>query len=636
MRLHTQLWLQFVPWLDWCREQIATTRGQYAQLPSHSYKLRRGSSRLTLRHFLVALTVVVLLILLITRVDVIHATFRPSSLAYCGQHPILRLATDAQQSFAAVRARQSKTLAEAVAEYKRRYGMPPPPHFDKWYEFAQSRGTVLVDEYDSIYHSLLPFWALAPHTIRSRTREDIGFHDSQLMGVSIRQGQVVHMGNSEGQGDFQAKGTVDMLAPFAQWLPDMDMAFNTHDEPRVVLPHDELHWMVGIGQEAQAQLGWRGSNVDGEFTPSHREFDGVVPENRKTRFSNTDHQETWLWSRLSCPLDSPARRLDDGDVDDKNAPIYADGPLGLVSNHTAFSDICQSPVLRHRLGFFSQPNACKITTQLTPVFSMSKPSTFQDIAYPSPFYYAHPTPFDENMSVEWDQMLPQMYWRGGTSGGYTDGGTWRTQLRQHVIAKLTMNAPNVNQQLLLNRENPIPMTCKVRGLDSWRYHLDQDQPTPNHTFPQLQGETNGTYSSQTLNLKFTLINQCAEADCEEELAFFGEAPPEPQDEAWRYRYLLDMDGNAYSGRFYAFMLSDSLPLKLAFFREWHADSLVPWVHYVPLSLQTRGYVEVVRFFEEEEEGRIIAKQIAVEGKKWAESALRNADMEVYMFRLLLE
>ena len=63
MRLLPQLWLRFVPWLDWCREQLAATRGQYAQVPSHSYKLRRGSSRVTLRHFLIALPVVVLLVL---------------------------------------------------------------------------------------------------------------------------------------------------------------------------------------------------------------------------------------------------------------------------------------------------------------------------------------------------------------------------------------------------------------------------------------------------------------------------------------------------------------------------------------------------------------------------------------------
>jgi hypothetical protein len=47
---------------------------------------------------------------------------------------------------------------------------------------------------------------------------------------------------------------------------------------------------------------------------------------------------------------------------------------------------------------------------------------------------------------------------------------------------------------------------------------------------------------------------------------------------WKYRYLLDMDGHAYSGRFYAFLNSKSVPFKLTFFNlsnfvavlvEWH-------------------------------------------------------------------
>lgn len=635
MRLQSQPWLQFAPWLQWGKGS-----GQYSLLPIQNSKLKFGTSRMALRHILVALTVLLLLLLLLgnRRYHVIHGPFRPSPLAYCGQHPIQQLATDAQQSFAAVKSRQSKSLPEAVAEYNRRYGMPPPPGFDKWYEFAVNRSTVLVDEYDGIYHSLLPFWALSPRTIRTRTREDLGFHNSQLMGVCVRKGQVVHLGNNNGQSTFQASATVEMMAPFAQWLPDMDLAFNVHDEPRVVLPHEELGWMVNRGREAQVRLGLRGRDVAGQFTPSHPEFEQMIAENPKTRFNDLEHQATWLWSRISCPLDSPARRLEvDGNEDSNDAPIYADGPLGLVSNHTAFSDICQSPTLRHRLGVFVEPNACKITNELTPVFSMSKPSTFQDITYPSPYYYSRMAVFDEDADLDWNQKIPQLYWRGGTSGGYSDGGTWRNQLRQHLITNLTKASPNENKQLLLSRENPTPMACELRGQNSWRFHLDHPVITPNHSLPQLQDEIKDqTYSARLLNLKFTLINQCADADCEEEMNFFGETEPDPQNEAWRYRYLLDMDGNAYSGRFYAFMQSQSVPMKLAFFREWHADMLVPWVHYVPLSLQMGGYVEMLRFFEEEEEGRMIAKNIALGGKEWAQTALGNEDMEVYMFRLLLE
>lgn len=50
-----------------------------------------------------------------------------------GPHPIFQLIHDAQADWKAKRARASKTLSQAVAEYKRRYKRAPPLGFDKWY-----------------------------------------------------------------------------------------------------------------------------------------------------------------------------------------------------------------------------------------------------------------------------------------------------------------------------------------------------------------------------------------------------------------------------------------------------------------------------------------------------------------------
>lgn len=51
-------------------------------------------------------------------------------------HPIDSLLADAQQQWATKVDGQSKTLMQAVKEYKRRYGRPPPNGFDDWYETA--------------------------------------------------------------------------------------------------------------------------------------------------------------------------------------------------------------------------------------------------------------------------------------------------------------------------------------------------------------------------------------------------------------------------------------------------------------------------------------------------------------------
>ncbi|KAJ5970334.1 Lipopolysaccharide-modifying protein [Penicillium vulpinum] len=523
------------------------------------------------------------------------------------QHPVARLFYDAKQTFNETLNHQSKSLDEAVAEYRRRYKMPPPPHFDEWYAFAMSRNTVLIDEFDTIYHTLLPFWGLAPSTIRSRVREDLGYHN-HVMGIAIRDGRAIHLGN--GQGKFQKNATMKILDKFSQWLPDMNMEFNVHDEPRVVVPHEELHMLVTEGYVAQARLDGNLSLLN-LFSPGDGN-DPIPPVPVfTTRFNNIERQETWLYSRLSCPLDTPARALD-GNAPD-NTSAYAVGPLGFVFNQTAASDMCNSPSLRHRLGVFDHPNSFKVTNELVPMFSMSHPSSFQDIAVPSPYYYEGISEFDAETAVEWENKKHQLYWRGKTTGGHSRNGTWHNLQRQRIIGNLTH--PQSPQYLMRPKSD---LGC-IAGNEGWEVQ------TANRS--QIEGY---------FNTHFMEIVDCDE-DCDEEEVFFDDiADPDPASEAWKYRYLLDMDGHAYSGRFYAFMRSSSVPFKLTFFREWHEDVLVPWVHYVPINKDGNEIPELIRFFEEDPAGQHIARSIGEEGQAWAARTIRNDDIDVYMFRLFLE
>jgi hypothetical protein len=75
-------------------------------------------------------------------------------------HPILTLIKRAEAQWNRKVARQSKTLKEAVVEYRRRYRKNPPKGFDKWWAYAKANRVVLTDEYDQIHHDLEPFWAL--------------------------------------------------------------------------------------------------------------------------------------------------------------------------------------------------------------------------------------------------------------------------------------------------------------------------------------------------------------------------------------------------------------------------------------------------------------------------------------------
>lgn len=45
---------------------------------------------------------------------------------------------------------------------------------------------------------------------------------------------------------------------------------------------------------------------------------------------------------------------------------------------------------------------------------------------------------------------------------------------------------------------------------------------------------------------------------------------------WKHKYIVDLDGMGYSGRFFSFMESDSVVLKHTVYREFYSDWIQPW------------------------------------------------------------
>lgn len=519
-------------------------------------------------------------------------------------HPIALLIQNAEREFETVRVRQSRTLAKAVDEYQRRYKMRPPPHFDKWFEFAQQRGVQLIDEYDTIYDCLLPFWAIEPQVLRARARETIGF-DNAIIGLSIRDGKVSLV---DGGGDghkWQREATKGMMKQFVQYLPDMDLVFNTHDEPRVILPSEDLARLVSIAKNQVIPAAFQNPSPLTKWSsrPDDLNKGDRIDSVQTTRFNRFAHQSTWTNSRMSCPVDSPARSLDEFPTDLESP--YALGDLGFISNKTAFSDICNTPSLRYTFGFFDRPNAFDVVHDLFPVFSQSKISSFQDILYPSPWYWVDQVPYQKDKDVRWEDKQDKMYWRGSTTGGFSRAGGWRRQHRQLLVK--TINASD--KAKILERDG--------NGNWSMKEVLRRDY-------------------SELFDVRFTLIGQCDPDDCRAQEEFFEVVQAAGQQDAWAYKHLVDIDGNAFSGRYYAFLQSNSMVYKVSIFREWHEEWLKPWVHYVPLSLKGTEYVESVRYFTLDEEGKSAARQLAMQGQSWAQAALRHEDLEVWFFRLLLE
>src|SRR5690606_31319995 len=94
--------------------------------------------------------------------------------------------------------RASRTLKEACAEYKRRYGRRPPKGFEKWqgyfinvnkvvlnyirWAYVQKYQVQLPDEYDQIHRDLEPFFAFEPLMLQWIEYEWEGHADSFTIG----------------------------------------------------------------------------------------------------------------------------------------------------------------------------------------------------------------------------------------------------------------------------------------------------------------------------------------------------------------------------------------------------------------------------------------------------------------------
>jgi hypothetical protein len=87
------------------------------------------------------------------------------------EHPIAKLMADAEDKYKALLSKQSKTLAEAVHEYQRRYNRDPPNGFDEWFDFATRHDVKMIDEYNAVFDDLEPFWSLSGEELRRRVEQ---------------------------------------------------------------------------------------------------------------------------------------------------------------------------------------------------------------------------------------------------------------------------------------------------------------------------------------------------------------------------------------------------------------------------------------------------------------------------------
>jgi hypothetical protein len=297
---------------------------------------------------------------------------------------------------------------------------------------------------------------------------------------------------------------------------------------------------------------------------------------------------------------------------------------GFVANYTLSTDFCHQPDLQALEGIFVEPISVSATKSLIPVFSGSKLFRNNDILLPSPIYWSEEERFfgPEGASVPWASKHdhPAAIWRGVATGGLNRATNWRAFQRHRFVA---MN----NATLLAQAETEPPPNF---ALPDKRYPL----PTA------AQTEGLASWIANATDIAFTEL-ACSHKEfsptCNYTAPYFSPAQSVPMAEQFQHKYLPDIDGNSFSGRYLGFLRSTSVPVKATLFREWHDARLVAWKHFVPMDARFGDWWGILGYFLGGEEGRDgRGEGIAMAGREWAGRVLRREDMVVYVLRLLLE
>lgn len=548
-----------------------------------------------------------------------------------------------------MQASASTTLSEAVQQYQWRYHQAPPPNFDKWFAFAIERNAYIIDDYDEMQNSLLPFWALFPSDIRSRTLMQDGAGD--VIGLTIRHSEIKigHVPSSEA---LWIQGAADLIGTFSKWLPDMDITFNVGPNPRLAVPWKEMEKLrraasghsrktPAVEDKFSQTVDPPWSGFDAHFDTGHYGKSQDVPEYSKIS----------VFDDLYAPTCKPGSEARDGRFWNAGsfcaacARPHAIGPY--IQNWTLAGDFCHQPDMAAQHMYLSSYVAPETAhrTLLRPLFSRHKMQGFSDILFPGPGTFIdntqYPVPSDTipselvtyNDTVLFSAKRDTLYWRGELDGTITDS-TWKGGQAQRLV-RLINNSTNPVALLL---PNPKRLTYKNVPAEKVRNLINAD-------------------------VSFSHPTVCEEnSACYAQVQEFGTTAPVSAETWFQNRYLLSIDmPPTYTTAedpiapptFLQILASNSVPVYSTIYQSWYSHFVTPWLHYIPIDLRYQGLHASLAYFtglkskkgsddgtgdrEVVLEGKYDqASYMATTGREWAGRVLRREDAEVYAFRLLLE
>ncbi|SPO04707.1 related to capsule-associated protein [Cephalotrichum gorgonifer] len=493
-------------------------------------------------------------------------------------HPVENLIRNAQEVFEDLLERQSKTYAAAHGEYQRRYGVEPPPGFQGWYEFAVSRQSPIIDDFDTILEGISPLWKLSGQEVLRAMNESYNERGSDLWLCEFSGGTGKTRTSHRSRLNDRHFGYLfnTLLGDLPGFLPDVKFLINHLDEPSLLIP-------------------------------PHPTEEGADPQ--KQRVNVTRLSKEPVWSEITRFCEAGLTNEGPSFLETFGLPLAIEAGaskngLALLGDVKASKDLCRHPEYSTSYGLVMRPSSFQLIEGAVPILSVGTLSTMSDILFPSPAYIEDEFRYDATSDLEWEKKRDNVYWAGSTTGGFAADDQWRNYQRQRFVGM----AQNLEQK----RYDYLRDADGLVHLASWYLN------------PRL------------FDVAFTRISGCETKYCRDQEAYFHLKGWAHKDEALHSKLVFDLDGNGISGRYYKLLASRSAPLKQTLLKEWHDERLVPWLHYIPISQGMQEVPDLVNHLLTTATGQESAMKVAEAGRKWFSEAMREDDLRVYVYRLLLE
>ncbi|KAI5481828.1 capsular associated protein, glycosyltransferase family 90 protein [Pseudohyphozyma bogoriensis] len=507
------------------------------------------------------------------------------------EHPIGALMDRAREKWDALKDRQSKTFKEAVAEYIRRHKRKPPKGFDQWYAFAKANNVLLIDEFDLISKDMELYHAFDGPSFRKRV-DHLSKTFDKIWGIRVTDGKPSREGELFDHN--RAIGVVDLMKRFVHLLPDMLMIYNGHDGARVGIVAEERERLESLAAKGL-----------------HDDTVGLDPVEK----GPPPH---WGMSTF-CPPGSAVREAGfeygwpDKDSTGLEMPPLPEGSIGtLIEDFSAYLDVCNSPQYRH----FHATTSWVYSHQppvVMPLLTPGVQTRFGDIHS----IIIEQFDLEQLKDFSWEERpFGILQWRGQTSGPYWESSTpWKTTQRARL--HLLSHQEEGNRKYVITDEEDVSHVTESPNVFLNPMFLDTGMVGP--------------------------AVQCKKEDgtCDDMDRVFGGYDRRISfDRAALYKYVLDVDGNSWSGRFRRLMLSNAAVVKATVFPEFWTDWCIPWLHFIPMQVDYSDMWDIMAFFRGGVDGEGAhddwGKEIAEAGKEWVMECYRWEDLEAYQFRLMLE